>query len=170
VNARTIETDMTDNRTQSYELVHAGSYIGPIILGLLAGNALYGLMSGAKAAIWTMPSAPSMSTMSSGLNVLFLLLGGYVAWVVGDVMARAGWTVFSANYAVRLLAPAHGLFVVHLLTSGQLTFGILLTLAGIRQSPRIPLWIPASVFLIVLGFAFAARHYADVLLGNRSVL
>lgn len=151
--------------------MRAGSYLGPIILGSLAGDALYALMSGTKAAtISTITSAGSMSSMSTALNVLFLLLGGYVAWVVGDTMARAGWAVFSANYAVLLLAPAHGPFVAHLLTTGQLTFGILLILAGIRLSPKIPLWVPTLVFLVVTGSTFAARHFADVLLGNRSVL
>ena len=150
--------------------MRAGSYMGPIILGSLAGNILDALMSGTNAAIWSMGNAPSMSTMPTALNVFFLLLGGYVAWAVGNGMARAGWTVFSANYAAQLLAPAGSPFVAQLLMTGQLTFGILLALAGIRQSPKIPLWIPTFVFLVVTGLAFAARRYGDLQLGNRSVL
>ena len=113
-----------------------GAYIGPAMLGLVAGHGLY-------AATFGTGRFP-LAVASPVENAWFLLLALWIAWVAArDRLAAAGWGALGLVHAVGLLiSDARSPWFVGFVAAGYLTFGALLTVSGLRQSLPVRRWVP----------------------------
>lgn len=88
-----------------------------------------------------------------------------------EPLGRSAWAVFALHHGLQaLMAPLatrmSGLWSLFL----TVLFAVLVTGSGARTASRRTLALAAGISVIVVVAVFAARYYADELLGNHSVI
>jgi hypothetical protein len=105
------------------------------------------------------------------IDVMFFIAGALIAWQIREPLGRSAWAVFALHHGLQaLMAPLatqmSGLWSLCL----TVLFAVLVTGSGARSASRRTLALTAAIFVIVVVAVFAARYYADELLGNHSVI
>jgi O-antigen ligase len=140
-----------------------GIYLGPVILGSVIGNAIYGFAFNTRAI--------NIEGVPVFIDVLFFIAGALIAWQMREPLGRSAWAVFALHHGLQaLMAPLatrmRGLWSLCL----TVLFAVLVTGSGARSASRRTLALAAAISVIVVVAAFGARYYADELLGNHSVI
>jgi hypothetical protein len=140
-----------------------GIYFGPVILASVIGNAIYGLAFNTRAI--------NIGGMPLFINVMFFIAGALLAWQMREPLGRIAWAVFALHHGLQALMAPLGARMGSL-GSLWLTvlFAILVTGSGARTASRRTLVLAAAISVLVVVAVFAARYYADELLGNHSVI
>jgi hypothetical protein len=100
---------------------------------------------------------------------------GSIGWAGAVVTALAGaqlaWILFSIYSGMHAVGPApvQGPYSV-VLAALQLVIGVLLTVAGARAHARGGYMRSVLAFALAFALVFLSRYWADVLLGDHSVM
>ena len=140
-----------------------GIYFGPVILASVIGNAMYGFGFNTRAI--------NTGGMPLFINVMFFIVGALIAWQMREPLGRIGWAVFALHHGLQASMAALGVRMGSL-PSLCLTvmFAVFVTGSGARTAPRRTLVLTATISVLMMVAVFAARYYADELLGNHSVI
>ena len=133
-----------------------------MFLAVLFSNALYGGIF--RGPLFVVSPKPFV------LSVLFAVGALVIGWPLRDRLARAAWVLFAVYSALHVLVSVPvGSALVLLLASLHLVIGVRLTASGARARQG-GVVLSSAVFAVACILLFAAQYYADVLLGNRSVM
>jgi hypothetical protein len=140
-----------------------GIYVGPLILAPIAGNAVYGVVF--------RTTASNMGGLPPLMDVVFALIGAVIAWRMTDVFGRIAWAVFAFHYGVQALTTIWGARISTLWSLGLIgLFAAQATTSGARNASHRAVLMAVGIFLVAAVAVFAARYYADELLGSHSVI
>lgn len=155
---------MTTIDERGEDLRRAGLFFGVVILGFAASNMLYGIAHGT--------SRPFLgTTRPAWFSLGFVAAGAVIAWRMQEPVGRAAWIVFAIQHAFMAWAAMREI-PVEVWTRTGLTsaFAALLTVSGARRRTTQTLRLAGLVFLLAVCLSYGVRYYADVVLGNGSVV
>ena len=140
-----------------------GIYLGPVILASVVGNGVYGAVFGR--------SAVNLGGMPLFMNLMFALAGAFIAWRMKDTLGRIAWAVFAMHHGIQTLMALWGTRIASLWSVGLISlFAVFANGSGARSASHRTLLIAGGIFVVGIVAVFAARYYADELLGNHSVI
>jgi hypothetical protein len=147
------------------EIRRAGLYLGPVILGSVVGNGLYGVACGSRSFV------AGTSAQPLALTFAFVIGAVILAWRFKEPLARVAMLIFAVHHGLLTYASISGAGLNSVtMTVLIAVFAALLTASGARDGTARRFVIAGSGFVAMVVFSFGARYYADVLLGNHSVL
>jgi hypothetical protein len=155
--------EQNDEVTRDESFRRAGLFLGSGLLGVLVEAIVEGIAGGTTPGASLRPSVP--------FDALFSVVGGVLALRFRDVVLRTAFVVFAAEHVLRVVAAIAQKPLSPWVGNGFVgAFGVLLVLAGGRQSgSRARTWA-AVVFVSAMILRFATLRYAAWLVGNRSVI
>lgn len=129
----------------------------------MIGDAIYGFASNTRAI--------NVGGMPLFINLMFFIAGALIAWQMRELLGRSAWTVFALHHGLQALMAPFGTQMSSLWSLClTVLFAVLVTGSGARTASRRTLALAAAISVVVVVAVFAARYYADELLGNHSVI
>jgi hypothetical protein len=154
------------NEAKAETIRRLGLYFGPLILGSAAAQELYSAacadVAGTQFAGGSQPIV---------LTIFFLVALSLVAWRLREPVGRAAFAVLAAQHLLLAYAALAGggpnRVLVNVL---MIVAAMLMTVSGARSAPKSRRLVAAAVFVAMFVAALGTRSYANILLGNSSVL
>ncbi len=112
-----------------------------------------------------------MSAQPLALTFAFVIGGVILAWRFNESLGRVAMLVFAVHQGILAYASISGTRLNSVAMTMLITaFAALLTASGARDGTARRFVMAGSAFVAMVVFSFGARYYADVLLGNHSVV
>ena len=147
------------------QLRRGGLYLGPVILGSMAGNGFYGAACGGQRFVMGVSADPLV------LRVAFVIGGVILACRMKEPIGRVALLVFAVHQGILAYASVSGVGLnLVAMTTLFTAFAVMVTASGARDGPTHRFVIAGGAFVAMFVFSMSARYYADVLLDNHSVL
>ncbi len=141
-----------------------GIYLGPVVLASILGNVVYD-------AVFPLTPAAIGGGMPLFLHLALAMVGAIVTWQMTDPLGQIAWAVVTIRHVVQVVGALLQIRIDNFWSDGLISlFALLATASGARGASRRTLWIAGGVFLVAVAWVFAARYYADELLGNHSIM
>lgn len=157
-------TEWSTDTSNVDRLRRAGLYFGPVVLGAIAGNFVYGTACGGRSVV-VGTSTPLL------LNVVLLVGGAVMAWKVEEPIGRLSFATFVVYQIAMLLQTVAGVVLnKYGLTVLLVVFALLLTISAARHRSNRSRLLGGVTCLGAFVFSLGARHYADVLIGLDTVV
>lgn len=154
---------LTVSPQKAEDIRRIGIYIGPVILASVVGNAIYGAVFGT--------TAVNINGMPLFMTLTFAIVGAFIALQMADTLGRIAWAVFTLHHGIQTLMALGGTRIGSLWSLGLISaFAVFATGSGARRASHRTLLKAGGVFVFAVAIVFAARYYADELVGNHSVI
>jgi hypothetical protein len=160
----TTMTKWPNDTSKVDKLRRAGLYFGPVVLGAIAGNFVYGSACGGRSVVVGTSTPPL-------LNAVLLVGGAVLAWKVAEPIGRLSFATFVLYQIAVLFQTVAGVVLnEYALTVLLVVFALLLTRSAARRRSNGSRLLGGVTFAGAFVFSLGARHYSDVLIGLDTVV